>query len=101
MLWKLGHVTACPTVYSFAKMFFLQIFIALGHLPGLSLWLLLHSQYWILTGTPLRSPAVALYFGDLAALVLDDEPLNTPQYFHSWDRSWRGPAQRPGSGPGW
>jgi len=39
------------------------------------LWLLLY-QYWILTGTPLGYPFVALCHRDSAALVLEDQPLH-------------------------
>ena len=39
------------------------------------LWLLLHYQYWILTGTPLGYPVVALCHGDPAALDLQGQSL--------------------------
>ena len=45
------------------------------------LWLLLHHQYWILAGTPLRCPLVVLSHGDPAALVLQCLPLHTLPHF--------------------
>jgi hypothetical protein len=50
------------------------------------LWLLLHYQYWIFTGTPLGYPAVALCHGDPAAFVLQDQPLHVlEQFIHGVD----------------
>ncbi|KAL6093787.1 hypothetical protein STEG23_035863, partial [Scotinomys teguina] len=39
------------------------------------LWLLLHYQYWALTGTPLGYPVVILYHGDPAALDMQQGQL--------------------------
>ena len=61
-------VMACHTVYPFT-----QTALVTNVRCNESLWLLLlHYQYWILMGTPLRYPVVALYHGDPAALVLQD-----------------------------
>ena len=46
--------------------------IAMGHGLFSDLWLLLHYLYWILRGTSLGYPVVALYHGDPAALDLQD-----------------------------
>jgi len=43
--------------------------------------LLLHPPYWILTGTPLRYPAVALCHRDFAALDLQGRPFQMLQQF--------------------
>lgn len=43
--------------------------------PGL--WLLLHYQYWILTGTPLGYPAVSLCHEDTTALDLMEQPCHS------------------------
>ena len=43
------------------------------------LWFLL--QFWILTGTPLGYPVVALCHGDPAALDLHDQSLHTLKQF--------------------
>ena len=40
-----------------------------------------HYQYWILTGTSLRYPVVALCHGDPAALDLQERPLHMLQQF--------------------
>ena len=39
----------------------------------------MNHQYWTLTETPLRHPAVALSHGDPAAMILQDQSLNVPQ----------------------
>ena len=44
------------------------------------LYLLLLCQYWILTGTPLGRPVVALYHGDPATLDLQDQPRHSLQH---------------------
>lgn len=46
----------------------------------LGFWLLLYSQYWMLTRTPLVYP-VALCHGDRAAVDLQDLPLHLLQQF--------------------
>ena len=47
----------------------------------LGLWLLLHHQYWVHTGVPLRHPVVAPYHKDLTALGLQDRPFHVLQQF--------------------
>ena len=40
------------------------------------LWLLLHYQYWILTGSPLGYTFVSLCHGDPTTLDLQDQPFH-------------------------
>jgi hypothetical protein len=73
-------VSQCVIQYTLLpKQLYLQTLIAVGLVQGL--WLLLHFQYRILTGTPLGYPAVALCQEDLVALVLQNKPLHTLQKF--------------------
>ena len=54
-------------------------------------WLLLCYQYWILTGTPLGYPAIALSHGDPQALNLQDQPLYIlQQQFIGGEEVWVG-----------
>ena len=45
------------------------------------LWVLWPYQYWILTGTPLGHPVVALCHGDPVVLDQQDKPFRDPQQF--------------------
>ena len=90
----------CHTVYPFVQTSLLAKShcneSGIGLVQGL--WLLLHNQYWVLTGTPLRFPAVALCHGDPAGQALS----HTPE-IDRWGRCWAEPPLpawlRPGSGP--
>ena len=65
----------CHTVYPFVHIS-LTCKCSLQWVFGLfqGFWLLLHYQYWILLGIPLR--VVALCHGDPAALDLEDWPFH-------------------------
>ena len=45
------------------------------------LWLLLHCQYWIVTGIPLEYSLAVLCHGDPTTLDLQDWPLHKLQQF--------------------
>lgn len=61
------------------------------------LWFLLHYQYWALIRIPLVYPVVSPCQGELAALGLQDQPLQVLQQI--LDRV-DVETQSPGSGPG-
>jgi hypothetical protein len=56
----------------FCPVLCLQMFPSVSHWSGLRP--LPHYQYWILTGTPLGYPVVALRPPDPASLVLEEQP---------------------------
>lgn len=72
----------------FRPHFCLQMFISVSWfcsrpLASATLSILLLYQYWLLTGTPLRHPVVALCCGDPAALDVQD-----PQFADGVDTGW-------------
>jgi hypothetical protein len=90
-LWKLK----CVTQHTTKGCFFHTPLLASVHCNEplvwfkASLWLLQHHQYWILAGTPLRYPAVALSHGDPVALDLQDWPFHALQkLFYRWGTGW-------------
>jgi hypothetical protein len=66
-------VSQCVPQYTFLSTFLhLQMFATMTHWSGggEGLWLLLHHQYLLVTGSPLRHPVVTLCQGDPVVLYL-------------------------------
>lgn len=80
--------------YPLSTHLYSQMFIELSHCSGSRPLDSPADQYWILTGTPLGYPAIALSHGDPQALNLQDQPLYIlQQQFIGGEEVWVGESK--------